>query len=76
MGRGRFIRDDRYPMTLWGVYDHEEDMLLERFKSKTTKDRSYPKVYKSAAAAKNYIERYLQNDFKRYEIYEYVINQK
>ncbi|MDO4940623.1 MAG: hypothetical protein Q4E33_02905 [Erysipelotrichaceae bacterium] len=73
MGRGRFLRDDSYPTKLWGVYDHQVNELLERYKSKTTKDRSYPKIYKSFAAAQNYIVHYLNNDFERYEIREYVL---
>ncbi|MBQ0035722.1 MAG: hypothetical protein KBT35_02260 [Firmicutes bacterium] len=75
MGRGRFIRDDSYPTKLWGVYDNLQNELLERYKSKTTNDRSYPKIYKSFAVAQNYIVHYLNNDYDRYEIREYVLTE-
>ena len=71
MRRGRFPRDSRFPDFIWAIYDHQIDCLLERYKSKTSGDRSYVKIYKSKESALNYIHNYLKDDFERYEIRAY-----
>lgn len=77
MCRERFSRDSRFPDFTWAIYNYQIDCLLERYKSKTSGDRSYVKIYKSKESAFNYIHNYLKDDFERYEIrtYEYLANE-
>lgn len=65
--------DPKYPNRIWAIYDHSENKLLERYKSKIAGDKSYTRVYKSFHMANNYIEKYLLNDKERYEVYEYAL---
>ena len=72
----KFPADHDYPKKIWAVYDHINQKLLERYKSKVAGDKSYTRVYKSFEMANNYIENYLSNDKERYEIYEYCLVKK
>ena len=65
--------DPNYPNLIWAIHDNVSKKLLERYKSKVAGDKSYTRVYKSKYMAEEYIKNYLDNDHKRYKIYEYAL---